>query len=151
MYPKKVRIVQLNYPLRNHKYSRTAAAAALAAGKQGKFWELNDLLLNNFNKLNDQFIVTLAGGLDLDMERFDRDRKSQDIAGLIDRDLTQGPKHGVQGTPTVFINGKLLGNRSLEGISHMIDRELGRKKPTYSGGSSPVITPPARNVNAQCG
>lgn len=157
MYPKDVRVVALNFPLNNHKFARPAAAAALAAGKQGKFWELNGLLFDNFNKLNDQLIVKLARDLRLDMAQFERDRKSQEITNLINRDLKQAPRHGVRGTPAVFINGKRLRNRSLAEFSRVVDRELGREQATYSGksadpgGSSPRITPPDKAVNAECG
>lgn len=157
MYPKDVRVVELNYPLNNHKFARPAAAAALAAGKQGKFWELHGLLFDNFKKLNDQLIVKLARDLGLDMQQFERDRRSQEITNLINRDLTQAPKHGVRGTPAVFVNGKRLRNRSLEEISRVVDRELGREQATFSskpagpGSPSPQITPPNQAVNAECG
>ena len=157
MYPKDVRVVELNFPLAKHKFARPAAAAALAAGKQGKFWELHGLLFDNFNKLNDQLIVKLASDLRLDMAQFQRDRKSQDITNLINRDLKQGPRHGVRGTPAVFVNGKRLRNRSLAEISRMIDRELGREQAASSGKSSDPggpslrITPPDKAINAECG
>jgi len=157
MYPKDVRVVELNYPLNNHKFARPAAAAALAAGKQGKFWELHGLLFDNFRELNDQLIVKLARDLGLDMAQFERDRRSQEITNLINRDLNQAPRHGVRGTPAVFVNGKRLRNRSLEEISRVVDRELGREQATFSGksagpgGSSPRITLPDQAVNAECG
>ncbi len=157
MYPKDVRVVELQFPLAKHKFARPAVAAALAAGKQGKFWELHRLLFDNFRKLNDQLIVKLARDLGLDMAQFERDRKSQEIANLINRDLKQAPRHGVRGTPAVFINGKRLRNRSLDEISRVIDRELGREQATLSskpvgpGGPSPRITPPNQAVNAECG
>ena len=158
-YPKDVRVVELNFPLNNHKRARPAAAAALAAGKQGKFWELHDQLFENFKKINDQLIVKLASGLGLDMARFERDRRSQEINNLINRDLTQGRKHGVRGTPTVFVNGKRLSDRSLAGFSRAIERELGRGqtnsslKSSGSGRSSlPEVLPNQApvNSNAEC-
>ncbi len=157
MYPKDVRVVELNYPLAKHKFARPAAAAALAAGKQGKFWELQGLLFDNYNKLNDKLIVKLARDLGLDMTQFERDRRSQEITNLINRDLAQGRNHGVRGTPTVFVNGKRLMEKSLSEISRVIDRELGREqatfssKPAGSGGPSLRITPPDLAVNAECG
>ena len=157
IYPKDVRIVELNFPLKKHKFARPAAVAALAAGKQGKFWELQGLLFENFRKLNDQLIVKLARDVGLDMPQFERDRKSQGITNLINRDLAQAPRHGVRGTPAVFVNGKRLRNRNLAELSRVIDRELDRKEPTLlskpagPGGSSPRISPPDRAVNAECG
>jgi protein-disulfide isomerase len=157
MYPKDVRVVELNYPLTKHKFARPAAAAALAAGKQGKFWELQGLLFDNYKKLDDQLIVKLARDLGLDMAQFKRDRRSQEITNLINRDLAQGRNHGVRGTPTVFVNGKRLMEKSLAEISRVIDRELGRKQTASSsrsagsGGVSLRITPPSQVIDGECG
>lgn len=126
-YPKDVRQIYKSFPIGNHKFSRQAAATALAAGKQGKFWQAYDLLFKDFNKLNDTVIRNIARSLKLDMGRLDRDIKSKEIQNAIDRDIAEGQRNGVRGTPTIFINGKLLQQRSLAGFSYMIDRELGKK------------------------
>ena len=55
-----MKLVFKNFPLRNHKFARPAAIAALAANKQGKFWELHDQLYKNYNKLNEQKIREIA-------------------------------------------------------------------------------------------
>ncbi|TNF49046.1 hypothetical protein EP232_01785 [bacterium] len=117
-------MVFLNFPLRNHQFARQSAAAALASGKQGLFWEFHDNLFENFNRLNEEKITSIAADLNLNMERFNRDRANPELANLINRDLQQGQMAGVRGTPTIFINGKLLSNRSLEGFSQAIEREL---------------------------
>jgi len=127
-YPNDVKLVFKNFPLRSHKYARPAAIAALAAEKQGKFWEFHDLLFKNYNRLNAQKVREIAEQLNLDMERFDKDQKDPRIMAIINRDLSEGNRLGVRGTPTVFINGKVLKSRSLQGISDMIDAEL-KKKP----------------------
>jgi protein-disulfide isomerase len=134
-YPKNVRVVELNFPLNNHKLARPAAAAALAAGKQGKFWELHAKLFENHKKLTDELIVELARDLGLEMARFEIDRKSQEINDLINRDLKQGRNHGVRGTPTVFVNGKRLPDRSLAAITQAIEHELARGQAGSSGRS----------------
>ena len=116
-----------NFPLQMHKFSRKASASALAAGNQGRFWEFHDLLFKNYNKLNDEMITGFARSLNLDMKRFEKDRAGTGVAGVIKRDLQEAQEAGVRGTPTIFINGRLLQNRSLDGFSRAIDLELKKK------------------------
>jgi protein-disulfide isomerase len=123
-YPKEVKLVFKNFPLRNHKFAMQAAIAALAAEKQGKFWEFHDLLFKNYNHLNEQQIGEIAQQLKLNMEKFDKDRKDPQIAAMINRDLAEGNQAGVRGTPTVFINGRLLRNRSMAGFQELIEKAL---------------------------
>jgi len=125
--PDKVKLVFKNFPLRNHKFAMEAATAALAAEKQGKFWEFHDLLFKDYNRLNEQKVKEIAQKLNLDMARFEKDRKDPGIRGLINRDLAEGNRAGVGGTPTIFINGRLLRNRSPAGFQELIDKAL--KKP----------------------
>jgi len=122
--PKDVKLVYKNFPLRNHKFARPAAIAALAAGKQGKFWEFHDLLFKDYNRLNEQKFQEIARELNLDMEQFEKDQKDPEILALISRDMSEGGRAGVRGTPTLFVNGRLLKNRSLEGFQDMIDKEV---------------------------
>ena len=122
--PKDVKLVYKNFPLRNHKFARPAAIAALAAGKQGKFWEFHDLLFKDYNRLNEQKFQEIARELNLDMEQFEKDQKDPEILALISRDMSEGSQAGVRGTPTLFVNGRLLRNRSLAGFKDMIDKEL---------------------------
>ena len=123
-YPREVKIVFKNFPLRNHKFAQQAAIAALAAGKQSKFWEFHDLLFKNFNRLNDLKVEEIAQQLNLDMAQFRKDQKDPQILGLIRRDLLEAASAGVNSTPTVFINGRLLRNRNLAGFQRMIEKEL---------------------------
>jgi protein-disulfide isomerase len=125
--PDKVKLVFKNFPLRNHKFAMPAATAALAAGKQGKFWEFHDLLFKDYNRLNEQKVKEIAQKLKLDMEKFEKDRKDPGIRTLISRDVSEGNRAGVRGTPTIFINGRLLRNRSPAGFQEMIEKAL--KKP----------------------
>ena len=127
-YPNQVKLVFKNFPLRNHKFSMQAAIAALAAEKQGKFWEFHDLLFKDYNYLNEQKIEEIAQQLKLNMEKFDKDRKDPQIMAMINRDLAEGNQAGVRGTPTVFINGRLLRNRSMAGFQELIEKAL--KEPT---------------------
>jgi protein-disulfide isomerase len=125
--PDKVKLVFKNFPLRNHKFAMPAATAALAAEKQGKFWEFHDLLFKDYNRLNEQKVKEIAQKLKLDMEKFEKDRKDPGIRTLISRDVSEGNRAGVRGTPTIFINGRLLRNRSPAGFQEMIEKAL--KKP----------------------
>ncbi len=124
--PQTVRVALKNFPLSMHRYARQAALAALAAGKQGKYWEMHDLLFANYSQLNEQKIRELAGKVGLDMERFETDLKDAELQRLVQQDLRQGQQLGVRGTPTVYINGRLVRDRSPNGLQRMIDLELQR-------------------------
>ena len=115
-YPDDVKIVFKNFPLRNHKFANKSATAALAAESQGKFWEFHDLLFKNYNRLNDQKIDEIALGLGLDQAEFQKKIKDPKIAAMIRQDVQEGRQAGVRGTPTVFINGRRLNDRSLKGF-----------------------------------
>ena len=101
-----------------------AATAALAAESQGKFWEFHDLLFKNYNKLNDQKIREIALELGLDQTEFKKKMKDPKITAIIRQDVRDGAQAGVRGTPTIFINGRRLNNRSLKGFQAAIDKEL---------------------------
>ena len=127
-YPKEVKLVFKNFPLSKHKFAMKAATAALAAKAQGRFWEFHDELFENYRKVNDVKIQDIAKELGLDLERFKKDMKDLAIQKLIIRDVNNGREAGVRSIPTVFINGKRLKNRSLQGFQRMIDAELKRSR-----------------------
>jgi len=127
-YPKEVKLVMKHFPLPMHDFARKAAFAALAAAKQGKFWEFHERLYSNQSSLSETKIQEIAKELNLDIEKFNLDLKDQTIESLIDRDIKNGQKEGVRGTPTIFINGKLLSNRSIQGFQQAIENELKKKK-----------------------
>jgi len=111
-----------------HPFVRKAAAAALAANKQGKYWEFSQKLFDNFSSLNDAKIQDIAVQLGLDMEKFNRDFNDASVQHLIDTDISDAEKASVQGTPTIFVNGKALKNRKPNEFQEMIETELKRKK-----------------------
>jgi protein-disulfide isomerase len=123
-YPNKVKVVFKQFPLRNHKYAMKAAAAALAAERQGKFWDCEDRLFKNFNRLSDQKIQEIARELGLDDVQFQKDMHDTKILAKINQDIQDGKNAGVRGTPTVFVDGRLLRQRSMQGFQTMIDKEL---------------------------
>ena len=105
-----------------------AAIGALAAHQQGKFWEFHTELFKNYNKLNDAKFDEIATNLGLDMEQFKQDMQNPALAGLVQRDLKDGVAVGVRGTPSIFVNGRQLKQRSLAGFKAVINAELAKDK-----------------------
>lgn len=101
-----VKVVFRNYPLSGHPRALPAARAAVAAGQQGKFWEMADLLFEHQRALEDEDFVRYAAQLELDMERFQLDLHSPATQEAVERDREAGRRLGVEGTPTFFINGR---------------------------------------------
>lgn len=124
--PETVKLVFKNFPLRSHQFAVKAAAAALAANQMGKFWEFHDLLFQNYNRLNDEKINEIATTLGLDAQKFAQEQADPAIMQQIRSDFQQGVDAGVRGTPTVFINGRMLRERSLEGFQAAINQALGK-------------------------
>jgi len=125
-FPHDVNCVIKDFPIASHPFSRQAAMAALAAEKQGKFWAFHSQLLANYNQLNEQKIQEIAKNLGLDMNRFNQDRRLASIREAIRKDVEEGRKLGVDGTPTVFLNGKRIRNRDLGSLPTLIKNELGK-------------------------
>lgn len=126
LYPDKVKVVFKHFPLRNHRFARSAAVAALAAKEQGAFWPYHDRLFAAQKSLNEKVFTEIAQALKLDLERFEASLKDPTHAGRINQDLLDGQKAGVRGTPAVYINGKQIGDRSLGGLQKAIDEALGK-------------------------
>ena len=89
-----------------HPRARVLAAAAEAAGMQGKFWEMHDSLLEDQGHLDDPHLWERAGTFGLDLERFERDRRSAAVAERVERDFNSGIRAGVGTTPTQFVGGR---------------------------------------------
>ncbi|MEZ4254326.1 MAG: thioredoxin domain-containing protein [Polyangiales bacterium] len=102
----KVRVVFLNYPLSGHVRAMPAARAAVAAGKQGKFWEMHDMLFRNQTALEDEDLRKYAQAIGLDVAKFEADLASPEVQAKVDADRAKGEKVNVQGTPTFFVNGR---------------------------------------------
>jgi protein-disulfide isomerase len=105
-----------------------AAVASLAAFQQNKFWEFHAELFKNYNNLNEEKFVEIAQSLELDMEQFKQDRQNPALSAMVQRDLKDGVEAGVRGTPSIFVNGRMLRQRSLPGFKQIIDEELAKKK-----------------------
>lgn len=103
---KDVRLVFKNYPLDMHENAEAAARAAMAADKQGKFWEMHQALFTSQMPLTESTLEKIAGDLGLDMEKFKKDQRSEEVADAVARDRKQGEEVKLQATPTIFINGR---------------------------------------------
>jgi len=127
-YPESVRIVFKNYPLKNHKFAAKAATAALAAGRQGKFWEFHDELFKNYRQLSDKKLDEIARKLGLNEAQFQEDRKDPEVVAKVQADYQEGSKIGVRGIPAVFANGRRINNRDLQTIGPIIEKEIKKTK-----------------------
>ena len=85
-----------------------AARAAEAAARQGKFWEMHDMLFEHQHELEDADFETLRRALGLDMDEFRSDIVSSEVQARIDADRAEGDKLKVEGTPTIYVDGRLL-------------------------------------------
>jgi predicted DsbA family dithiol-disulfide isomerase/predicted RNA-binding protein with TRAM domain len=125
-YPEDVKVVFKHLPLSFHNKAMGAAQAAEAAGKQGKFWEMHDLLFQNQRALSDEKYLEWAGQLSLDVEKFNKDMASAEVKNQIESDKREASKLGVTGTPGFFINGRFLsGARPFDSFKTIIDEEIG--------------------------
>jgi len=102
----KVRLVYKFYPLTAHVHGESAARAAVAAMKQGKFWEMHHKLFEHQDALEPRDIEKYARELGLDMAKFKADWESEATADRVSRDRKQGDLLSLSGTPGVYINGR---------------------------------------------
>jgi len=127
-YPNQVKLVFKQYPLDMHSQAALAAAAALAAHRQGKFWPLHDAMYADRTHLSRTTILAMAGAVGLDTKRFEQDWDSPAVKQALAREEAEGDKAGVEATPTVFIDGqKYNGSLDLDAIRPIIEAELKRK------------------------
>ena len=125
VYPKQVKLIFKQFPLEIHSDAYRAATAALAAQKQGKFWEMHYALFAHHENLSLDVIVKLAQDLKLDTNRLRADMESKEVRETIAKDLDDGNHAGVEGTPTIFINGQRYNGRiELASLRGLIGEEL---------------------------
>jgi protein-disulfide isomerase len=141
-YPSEVRFAFKHYPLSMHKESLLAHEAALAAGEQGKFWEMHDLLFASQDKLERDDLIAKAKQLSLDLPQFTRDLDSHRFREAVESDRREGNRLGVDGTPFFFINGHAIsGAIDLPTFKHLIESAL---KETVGRATSAIAAEPKK-------
>lgn len=120
-----VNLVFKHFPLEGHKNSVPAARAAVAAQLQGKFWEMADALFEHQRELSAEKIRELAQGVGLDMARFDADVASSAVQERVDNDKKEGTSLGIQGTPSMFVNGRPY-KEPIQSLGKYLKEELAR-------------------------
>ena len=122
-YPNDVKVIFKHFPLSFHPQAKAAAAAAIAAGKQGKFFEFRYKVAPHFRDLKDSTYLGVAKEIGLNVEQFKKDMAlTPDVNRILDEDMQLGRKIGVEGTPTIFVNGRLASDRSFEYFERMIQQ-----------------------------
>lgn len=138
-FPNDVRIVWANQPLSFHDKAKGAAIAALAAHRQGKFWEMHDKLFANQQQLSDAQYEVWAKEIGLDVEKWKKDKADPAIAAQVDREQAAANATGARGTPAFFINGKLLsGAQPYEQFESAVKEALAEAKTVAAGGKQGV-------------
>src|SRR5437868_2542366 len=131
-YGKDVRVVFKHNPLPMHPDAPYAARAAIAAGKQGKFWQMHDKLFEanlaaTQNGLKPEAIDAMARDLGLDIDRFHRDAEAQDAKDQVEADQAQARALGATGTPYFYVNGqRIAGAQQFEQFKLVVDSALKR-------------------------
>ena len=124
-YEGKVRFIIKHMPYKYRDFAFIAAEATLAAGDQGKFWEMHWLLHEKFPELDRASLISYAEELGLDMKRFVKDLDKMKHMKHIQGDLQLSKDLDLYSTPAFFINGiKAVGNRPFESFKMIIDQEL---------------------------
>jgi protein-disulfide isomerase len=124
-YRNKVRIAFKNLPLPFHDHAQMAAEASLAAHEQGKFWEYHDKLFANQQALDRPSLEKYATEIGLNLPKFKAALDSGKFKKQVDDDAKQGGSIGATGTPTFFVNGRVLvGAQPFDKFKELIDQEL---------------------------
>ena len=127
-----VRFAYRHFPLPQHKNAKLASTVAEASGKQGKFWEMHDLIFQNQSDWSEEknasaVFAKYANDLGLDLEQFQKDLTSDEIKDKIENDYKSGIKAGVNSTPSFFLNGKKMENpRNYDDFKNAIEQAFGQ-------------------------
>ena len=133
-----LRIVWRNQPLPFHPSAMPAAEAAMAAGAQGKFWQMHDRLFEDPAHLGADDLRKSAEAIGLDLKRYDDDLATHRYQPQIEGDIQQAARFGVNGTPTSFINGrKVAGAYPFATFAAIITEEIARADALLKGGVPP--------------
>ena len=137
-YHPRARLIFRNFPLSMHQYARDAAQAAEAAGLQGRYWEMHDVLYreqpvwsssgNNARRL----FISYAETLGLDLDRFQKDMQSDKVRERIESDQARAKSLGVKTAPSLFVDRREMGPnyRNPEGVRRLVDEAVKAKSST---------------------
>ena len=141
-----LRVVTRYYPLPLHKNSMEAALAAEAAGRQGKFWEMQDILFRSQSEwaakqsADADLFLPYAEKIGLDMDRFNSDRKDDAVRARVLRNKAEGDALKITGTPSFFLNGEKLQNpRTVEDFKTLIRAEILKSSAAKQSAEKPVL------------
>ncbi|HLG18010.1 MAG TPA: thioredoxin domain-containing protein [Blastocatellia bacterium] len=123
-YGDRVKLVTRDFPLNQHGFAFKAAEAAEAAREQGKYWEYIAILFNNQKALDVEKLREYARTLGLDLAKFDAALSSGKYTAKVQRDLDDGNRLGVDSTPTVFVNGRRMKERTIESLKAAVEAAL---------------------------
>lgn len=123
-YPDTLLVAYRYFPLPQHAESVPAAIAAEAAGLQGKFWEMGDLLFDNQSSLSASLYPQLAASIGLDVDAFEKARRDPAIRSRINADQQAGEALRITATPTFFLNGRRLTVLSPDDLIKIVEKEL---------------------------
>ena len=128
-YPDKLKLVYKHFPLSFHREARPAAIATMAAQEQGKFWEMHDKLFENQRALAPANFEKYAEEIGLDVAKFkaDYESKQAEYDKRVTADMQLGQKSAVRGTPSLYIGGKKVTDRSIAGMSRLVEEALERE------------------------
>jgi protein-disulfide isomerase len=133
-FPNDLKIVTRYFPLQSHKNGMTAALAVEAAARQGKYYEMHDLMYENQPEWSEKALpspdlfIKYAEKLNLDMNKFKEDAASESAKTRVTRDINEGTILGNSGTPSFFLDGKKLDNPGgLEGLKKLIEEAIMNK------------------------
>src|SRR5699024_2986136 len=139
--PNDVKVVFKHFPLAMHGQAKEAAYAAIAAGNQGKFWEMHDWLFANQKQMrsNASDIKSWAAGhakeLGLDIAKFKKDFDASETKKIVERDMALGQELSVRGTPHFFVNGeRVTGAKPLSAFEAIVKSQLEEVKELMQGG-----------------
>lgn len=125
-YPEQVNLIIKHYPLKMHPYAEKASMAALAASRQNKYQVVTKAFFENFRNLNEATIKQYVEESGVDMKAFEAALEDPSVKKIISEDITLGARLKVRGVPTLFINGRLVKDRSLDALSFMVETELNK-------------------------
>jgi glutaredoxin len=126
-YPKDARLFFKHFPLGGHPGSTWAAEGAVAAHKQGKFWAFNEKLWTQSDPLTPALLTRIAKEIGLDVARWRKDADSDAVKERVQADRSEGDELGINGTPTLYINGrKYTDPLDIASLKDWVDEELGR-------------------------